>query len=88
MNTIHQPSEQLLRAWHFICKQGNFITPDQIANVAQIGHDAASDCLREWFEHGVLERTPRYPKYVYSCAENWHKTAIAQKFNKLIAFDS
>jgi hypothetical protein len=88
MYSINQPSEQLLKAWNFVCDQGSFITPEQIANVAQIGHDVASEYLREWFEQGVLERTPRYPEYVYSCAENWHKTAIAKKLNELISFDS
>lgn len=88
MNYLNLPLEQLLKAWHFICQKGHFITPDQIADVAQIGHDAASECLQEWFEHGVLERTPRYPKYVYSCSENWDQTAIAQQLNELVSFDS
>lgn len=85
MNYIEHPSEQLLKAWHFVCCKENFITPAQIANVAQMGHEAATDCLRQWLEQGVLEHTPRYPDYVYSCTQNWQRTAIAQRLNQLIS---
>ena len=78
-----RPPATLLKAWQCLKSEELFITPTQIAQAAQIGHDVAEDYLQNWFNHGILERTPRYPRYVYRRARNWHSRWVAQKLNQL-----
>ena len=80
--THEQPSAALLKAWQFLKGKEYFITPAQIAQAAQVGHDVAETYLQNWLEQGILERAPRYPRYVYHRAQNWHSRAIAQQLNR------
>lgn len=79
---LQQPANALLKAWQLIKNTDRFITPEQVASATQIHHDVAEAYLQDWFKHGVLERTPRYPSYVYQRSGNWHKSFLAQQLNQ------
>jgi hypothetical protein len=79
----HSPSPALLKAWKLIKSRERFITPEQIASTTQIKHDVAEAYLQAWFRHGVLERSPRYPSYVYQRSRDWHQKNLAQQLNRL-----
>ena len=79
-NTV-QP--RLLRAWSFIHRRSHFITSAAVSKAANIRHDLAVAYLQDWLVQGVLQRTPRYPGYVFSRTYDWQTKAIAQQLNRM-----
>lgn len=81
---LSNPPKQFLKAWNFIRRESEFITPERLAEAAQIGHDTAERFLKEWASHGVLRQTPRYPAYVYSRSIDWDRQKIAKHLSRWV----